>query len=251
MKSSELRERLVKAEANVEKIHKTIERHHKQADKKLAVINQNNWTVDRWQYVGGGPTPNDNAYWAICEYENKLSDIKCAEKKLAEAEKIVENWKAKLEAQIAKETKIQTEIPEVFKKVKEDLVEMWTSWDIEQRERMLAKKREYRQQYSDPHEFHENWRKLYTYSEEEALFKSDEVLRIANEKAAEDWLLDLYNRVYAITGEITDCAGVQWGGKCLDGYVVGKNGRASVETIGAGGYNIVRFHLRTLVKKMK
>ena len=49
---------------------------------------------------------------------------------------------------------------------------------------------------------------------------------------------------------ITDCSYIRWGGKCLDGYIVGKNGKASVETIGAGGYNIQRWHLRTLVHKI-
>ena len=62
---------------------------------------------------------------------------------------------------------------------------------------------------------------------------------------------DLYNRVVAFTGEITDASGIRWGGKCLDGIIIGKEGKAIVETIGAGGYNIQRWHLRTLVKEVK
>lgn len=250
MNSQELKERLTKAEANVDKIRKTIERHEKQAEKKLAIITQHNWSLDRWKYVGGGETPNDDAYWTICEYENKLSDIKGAQKRLEEAEQIADNWRAKLNAQLAKETKIQTEIPEIFKKVKEDLAEMWTSWDIQERDTMVKRKQDMLKQYANYHEFSTAWRNIYPYSKEESLRKTDEEFRKENEKSAEAWLLDLYNRVYAITGEITDCAGIRWGGKCLDGYVVGKKGKASVETIGAGGYNIVRFHLRTLVKPM-
>lgn len=248
MNSTELMERLNKAEANVEKIKKTIERHEKQAEKKLKVITDNGWKIDRWAYNDGS---HDDAYWAICEYENKLSDIKGAQKKLAEAEQIVDNWKCKFDKQLAAETKIQTEIPEVFKKAKDDLVELWTSWDINARDTMVQKKQEMLQQYSNYREFKEAWYKLYSYSKEESLRKTDEEFRKINEKDAEAWLLDLYNRVYEITGEITDCAGIQWGGKCLDGYVVGQKGKASVETIGAGGYNIQKWHLRTLVKKMK
>lgn len=251
MKSAELRERLEKAEANIDRVKKTIERHKQQAEKKLAVISKNGWELDRYKYVGGGESPNDDAYWAICEYEGKLSDMHSAEKKLQEAERIANNWREKLNNQLEVENKIQTEIPEVFKKVKEDLIDMWTSWDIEQRETMLKKKKELREKYPSTREFLDHWYKLYTYSQESSLNRSDEELRKDNERSAEIWLLDFYNRVYAITGEITDCAGIHWGGKCLDGYVVGKSGKASVETIEAGGYNIVRWHLRTLVKEMK
>ena len=69
------------------------------------------------------------------------------------------------------------------------------------------------------------------------------------EREADYWLINLYNRVKEITGEVTDCSYLRWGGKCLDGYIVGETGRAKVETIGAGGYNIQRYHLRVLVKE--
>lgn len=37
----------------------------------------------------------------------------------------------------------------------------------------------------------------------------------------------------------------------MDGYVIGDNGTASIQTFGAGGYNIQRFHYRTKVKAVK
>ena len=261
MKSTELRERLNKSEANVEKIKKTIERHKQQAEKKLAVINKNKWTLDRYQYVGGGTTPNEDAYWAICEYEGKLSDVTSAEKKLAEAMKIRDNWKAKLERQLELENKIQNEIPEVFKQVKADLVEAWVSWDIREREYMFTRNKELRDLFGyDWEDFNQRWREMYSYNKEESLRHTDAEFRKMEEEIAEEWLLDLYNRVYTITGKITDCSGIRWGGKCLDGIVIGEAGSASVTTIAAGGYNenIIlssgrhgqRLHLRTLVKEV-
>ncbi len=37
----------------------------------------------------------------------------------------------------------------------------------------------------------------------------------------------------------------------LNGYISGTRGKASVHTIGAGGYNVQCFHFRVLVKKLK
>ena len=37
----------------------------------------------------------------------------------------------------------------------------------------------------------------------------------------------------------------------INGYVIGEDGRAIVETISAGGYNIQKYHYRLLVKKIK
>ena len=259
MKSVELHERLRKAEENVAKIQKTIERHEAQAAKKLAVLEQNGWEANRYLYNDG---QHDDAYWAVCEYENKLSDIKSAEKKLEEAERIRDNWKAKLDRQMELEKTIQTQIPEVFKRVRDELADRWTAWDIREREVMRQRKRELNDECgNDWRKFNKLWRDMYSYNREDSLNHTDEEFRKIEEKIADEWLLDLYNRVYAITGEIVDCSGITWGGKCLDGIVIGKAGKAVVNTIGAGGYNehIIldsgrhgqRFHLRTLVNEMK
>ena len=65
-------------------------------------------------------------------------------------------------------------------------------------------------------------------------------------------IINLYYRVRNITGEIVDWSGISaevgtQGFPVLTGYVIGKEGRAFVETILAGGYNIQRLHIRVLV----
>ncbi len=238
MTSFELKERLDKAVQTVEKRKATIERHKKQAEKKLSLIKQNGWELDRWLYTGG---TNNEAYWAICEYENKLEDIEGATKKLREAEDIVSNWQAKLDKQLSIELILSNEIPEAFKQARETLIEEWVAGDLQARDFMKSKKEEL--SYSE-------FRKLYRYTAEEALNHTEEEFRKIEAREADIWLINLYNRVKDITGEVTDCSYLSWGGKCLDGFVIGKNGKAKVETIGAGGYNIQRYHLRVLVHKM-
>jgi len=64
-------------------------------------------------------------------------------------------------------------------------------------------------------------------------------------------LIDLITRVSKVTGEILDASELKLKNGNLNGYVVGKDGKAYVETIGAGGYNIQIFHYRTLIKPVK
>ena len=238
MMSFEIQERLTKAQEKVEKCKATIERHKAQAEKKLQILQQNGWSTNLEDYRG---SDNREAWSLAYDYKYKLEDIKGAERKLEEAKQIVRNWEAKLDKQVSMELTLANEVPEAFKQAREELVEEWVADDIRERDRMLQKKRELS---------YEEFRKLYRYTEEEDLKRSDEEFRKIEEREADIWLINLYNRVKDITGEVTDCSSLYWGGKSLNGYVIGKAGSARVETIGAGGYNIQRFHLRVLVHKM-
>lgn len=58
----------------------------------------------------------------------------------------------------------------------------------------------------------------------------------------------IIERTNEIVGTITDATGLYVGNKHeLNGYIIGTRGRAHVQTIGAGGYNIQCFHFRTLI----
>ena len=72
--------------------------------------------------------------------------------------------------------------------------------------------------------------------------------RDENKKAAKKFVENLEARVKAITGEITDWS-VSGTDNSLYSYIVkGENGTAKVSQIYAGGYNIVRLHIRNIVK---
>lgn len=59
---------------------------------------------------------------------------------------------------------------------------------------------------------------------------------------------DIIERTNEIVGEITDASALRINPKGnLDGFIVGTRGKASVTTIGAGGYNIQCYHFRTLI----
>lgn len=246
MKSQELRERLEKAEATVEKRKLTIERHKKAAEKKLQQIKAKGWEPDRALYQNKRDNESWEAYWAVCEYEQKLEDIKGATDKLAEAEEIAANWRAKLEKQVELEEKIAHEMPEIFRQLRDELAKSWTEYDMERKSRWL----EVRAKYQAGKLSREEYRKMYKYSQEMELSKTEEEFYKSNLKEVELFIVDLYNRVKAITGEVTDWANIHYGGKALNGFVTGENGTAKVESILAGGYNIQRLHVRVLVHKV-
>ena len=141
MKSTELKIKLDKALEKVEKTKKTIERHKAQAEKKLAVIKAKGWDEND-RYAKKDTPEYHDSYWAVCNYQNKLDDIKGAEKKLAEAERIAGNWQDKYNEAVAFENKIALELPDIFIQCKNDLSEEWTKEDIKRRDHMLQKRRE-------------------------------------------------------------------------------------------------------------
>lgn len=68
----------------------------------------------------------------------------------------------------------------------------------------------------------------------------------ANEKY--DFIIERTNN---IVGQITDASDLSIGNKGdLNGIIVGTRGKARVQTIGAGGYNIQVFHYRTLINRV-
>lgn len=62
----------------------------------------------------------------------------------------------------------------------------------------------------------------------------------------------IVERTEEIVEKITDASYLHIGDKGdLNGWIIGTKGTAKVNTIGAGGYNIQRFHFRTLIHEMK
>ena len=82
-----------------------------------------------------------------------------------------------------------------------------------------------------------------------------EQIHANNVKEGKRVILDLTDRVTKITGPITSYAGLRLtqgngGWAVLNGFVEGEDGKASVESILAGGYAVQRLHVRTLVKEI-
>lgn len=246
MTTNDLRIKVQKAEDAVQKAQKTIERHTAQMEKKLKMITDHGWNPED-RYCRYNTAEYNESYWAICDYETKVEDIKNATKKLEDKVRILNNWKERLEATEAKEHKFLTEVPECMKTMMHELIADWDEHDKERRERLMKVYREvgYAAFFKGTPEKH-HW-DTHTYADYNFMHLTDEQIHTTNARDAENFIIDLYNRVYTITGEVTNWDGIHYGGKALNGEVYGKLGRVRVESILAGGYNIQRLHIRVLV----
>ena len=241
MKIETLRDRIEKAKAKIEKKSGTIVKRNAQIEKKVALLKAEGiadpLTADPWDHR------TTDAYWTLCDIRDHLESIERLEKEIAATKETLAKYEAQLTGEIAKEEILLKEIPEIFNSLRDELVAEWDRWDLTRREDL---KKQYRE-LGYKGFFERNTRAGY-----ELMYKTEEQIHAANVQDAKILILDLYYRVKGITGEVTDWASIETeigthGFTVLNGIVIGKEGRAKVESIYAGGYNIQRLHVRVLV----
>lgn len=255
MKAAEIRERLTKAQADVEKKHTTIEKKSNKIEKLIGeLLTKFNLDVrecktdnERTKVLFESELVRDSepwvkAYWTICDIEHLEDDVKSLYQKIAEKEATIKKYEDALYKAEAIENVFENEIPESMKQMQTELVEEWDRFDKERREFYRAKYREL--------EYRE-FMKKYSFAAYQRKNETDDEIHNRNVRDAKAEILDLYNRVKEITGEVTDWSHIRLTSgnsfPVLNGYVKGINGAADVESILAGGYNIQRLHVRTLV----
>ena len=232
MKLETLKERISNAEAKIAKKQNTIAKKTAAVAKKQAELEKTTGKQER--------------YWIECDIGWLEDDLKRLEREIKETEKTLENYRAQMAGEIKRQDLLTKEVPEVLKSLQTELVTGWDEHDKNSRERIRKDRRE-----MDYDDFKQKYRGRDTSVED----KTDEQIHASNVRDAESIILDLVNRVKGITGEITSWAGLtvrpgNGGWSVLNGQVKGKEGIAYVESIGAGGYNIQRYHIRVLVKSI-
>lgn len=211
-----LKDRIAKATTKIEKKTATI------AKKEALILKK-----------GGDPEEKySEVYWLA-------EDVRRLKREVEETKSTLAKYEKQLAGEIEKESLFVREIPESMKAMQDELVAKWNEWDIARRDNIKKRRQEME---------HKEWAKMFNLYERQVLYyKTDEEIDADNRKDAKAVIIDLYNRVKAITGEVTEWSNIHFQGTALNGYVVGKEGRAEVESILAGGYNIQRLHIRVLV----
>ena len=272
---------------NIEKANKTIESKTKLLQKKLdkcVSLGVKDPAVEKDNRPVG---QTSDQYWAICDWSTVNEDLVRLNKKVAELRERLTFWKQKKQAEDKKADVPMIPAVEEFLKRWRASAEMHYRKEVERLNTWKAEYREYRKTqleelvklYGEFEVKHagrktpelkadmkkRNVDESYMGNYINANFTQD-VVRYALFKGKEfDTYLtndldtevirkriDLYGRCSAVVGVITDATGLRSSGNgSINGVVVGEDGKAFVETILAGGYNIQCLHYRVLVKPLK
>lgn len=212
--------------------------------------------------------------WEVNPYYYDERDIKCTKRDIEVATQTLNKYKADLETAQQKaesrNVKVIVDFLEDWKaKTREFYIEsvdgfvealkLWYKqdreyrewWNRERRNATIEERKAKREEHDQHKEsFTKRWGWMTPYMEgyrinEEKLDK--DLKEEANRKY--DFIIE---RTNAIVGTITDASNLYIGMDAeLNGYIIGENGKAKVQTIGAGGWNIQRYHFRTLIHAMR
>lgn len=281
MTAEELKEKVINAQAKVNKREAVLQKHREQLAKMVAR------GADRF------------------DISIKEGDIKSSIKKLDEAREALKSWEEKLGARIDSDAYIEANAPQVLK----DFLDGWKAKAIayyrnnrlayiklrrELREQVLEARREalrtlpelerareiYEGRELDEYTLINLWprKPVDDFLESRHLDRKTisrrlagigdavtlRLVEIRDEAEREAWLekvieeekhsklVDLVVRINKVVGTITDASGLYISGRGdINGMIVGTEGKAKVETITAGGYNIQCLHYRTLIHEYK
>lgn len=256
----------VKMDASFTKYEKrlaTTKKFEDRVTKNLALIKKNGWDIyfdengNINPYAVVEATGNQKAFDVIYAYEDNVRSAEESKKKEAEVLATYEGWVKKYNNALKLEDDIDN-LPEAFKQVIDMLADEWTTWDMNDLDRMNKMKAELpsyeygmsKEQRAEYIKAHDNFRKAFPITRETELKRGREYLYDKNKNTAKAYLNDLMHRIKDTIGEIKSFDHIHYAGKALNGFVEGTLGNARLETILAGGYNIQRLHYRVLVHKM-
>lgn len=220
MKLETLKERVIKAEAKLEKRKAIKQKMYDRLAKKMEKI-QN---------------PNDLDVIAATR------DVIEARQKEEEARKALEKARKELNEKITVADVVEANMPkaieEFFARWEKAFIECW----MEKMEEMKKLRSEDFQKFKNEMNKHgAMWWERITWTE------ADWKKEAAREKEVK--MYNLVRRVRKVVGVITDEEGLYLDERGeINGVVVGTDGKAAVSTIIAGGWNIQRIHFRTLVR---
>ena len=257
MKAQDIRARLEKVQETITKKQGTLEKYRKKAEKIRSQILEKGWDLEAGRYQKQDTPEHNDCYWTFCDLDDAEEGIKRTEKAIQEKLEMLKKYKEQLLEALEKEAE-RERFPEIFDQYRDVVVADWDAWDARRKERL---RKEYDALLADDDLPSVRWKKKSAFMQKngahsiEFMRSSAEETHKENVQSAERLLTNLWTRVKEIVGTATDWSGLvirmgnEYEGAVINGWVNGTDGKAVVETISAGGWNIQKFHYRTLVHR--
>lgn len=224
------------AEAKIEKKLSTIGKKRRQIEKKEDLLVARGFLSRDYQKIY---EEDHDLYWKVYDIEYLKEDIDRHEKEIAELRKKIDSYKEAL-VDAKRDLDLVVKRPSILDDLEEDLYREFYNHESEYTDHL--KNALCRLGYKD---FCRMYRGQYSLTT-----RTDDDIKKEARLNAKCFTNDIWRRVYKEIGEVTDYSGVHVCGHVLNGVFVGKEGKCSVETIEAGGYNIQRLHLRAIIHRM-
>ena len=242
---STLQEKITNKENQIKKLVAKFDKYSKLVSEEfLSLINQFLRTGDRTNIREYTKTHSRWNYLEGSDY-----DLYHTASDLYDARKTLEKYNKQLKAETDKQSTLN-ELPAVIVEFKNQLITRWDEFDMWKREQI---KLEYDNRSIDYDTRRRNLNNKWGRGWYDFMYISDSKIHKNNVRDADNLILNMINRVIEKTGKITDASGLYTdrdnsGYTIINGKIIGETGTAKIESIGAGGYNIMRYHIRVLVK---
>ena len=248
-------------QTRIDKVLETIDRKKNTIAKKTALIEKKS------AMQSGSDFEKE---WRVDEIEYLEEDIRRLHIEIEEKEQTLAKYREQL-AKAQEKEDVRSKYPQVILDFEKATADAWNEYDLhlkhdvipEEMKRYEEAKKQWREEhdikimsYKDRNVMERELKKYAPHKDRWHLsWTSDEEIIRSNEKDARQLIDNLYARVVRITGNITDasCLFITAGNRnhaVINGFVTGDKGKAEVRSIGCAGYNIVRWHIRTIVTEV-
>lgn len=259
-----LKDRIAKAEAKIEKKQGTIARYQKTIANKKAKIAK---TTDKYEIewleydIENAQEGISNAEKEIEETTKKLNEYKEAlkeEEEKANSRNIqviidfLNNWKENVKNFYIASVDRWVETLGDYYKADKEFCNWFNSHWKERNDKELMKKME--EPSKEAKAIHSQYNYLDRYMEWKGgkYVLNMELLQKDLDVEADRKYDFIIERTNKIVGQITDAGNLRVGEKGdLNGFIIGTRGKAKVQTIDAGGWNIQCYHFRTLINEVR
>ena len=204
---------------------------------------------DGYRVVYDSPDKTPNwVYWRDCDMYSLKKQIR---RKLKELEKAIEldkreeNRTERKQYEKKEREQVMVEMPQCIKDFRDAIERQFVESQLKQREECLALPKP---TWEDRKKNRQRALTIEYYQE-----ITEEKIREEGKRFAEDLVLNMMLRIGDRVGKITDVSGlhITVGNSkeyaAINGTIFGEKGHVNIKSIGAGGYNIVKYHIRVLI----